>query len=136
MSARETTKPSKWGLKEWLTLAAFFGVTSVGTLLSQTQQIIGWGAGPSIEQAQDRGLDSLRAWLKADRDAALLWQRYIETRIDSIVDRQKFTVRVLRKMPQAKDAVKKIKREDRDRDDFFGRRNVPGELAKASKRGI
>ncbi len=58
------TKPTKWDLKTIIFLCAFFGVTSVGTLISQAQRLTGWLAGPAITSAQDKGLakwDSLQA---------------------------------------------------------------------------
>lgn len=118
------TRPSKWDFKTWLIVAGFFGVSSFAGFLSKAQQIFGWGAGPSIEQAQRRGLDSLRIWRQMDRDADLLWKSDIKARVDSIVDRQKYVIRILLKIPAAKAAAKEIEREKREQDYLLGRPGI------------
>jgi hypothetical protein len=106
------TRPTKWDLKTWLTIAAFFGVGSFGTFLSQAQRIAGWLAGPTIESHQSRALahqdsvqaikwDSLRAWRMEDREA-----------IQSIGQKVDNVAATVAELPGAVDAARRRKARD------------------------
>lgn len=124
------TKPTKWDLKTWLTLAAFFGVGSFGTLLSQAQRITGWLAGPYIEQTQSRGLDSLRAWHRTDLEAHAAQAaatKALSDKVDTIASRQRFLTDVVSSTADGKAAARRIRakqKESQERESLFGDRRI------------
>lgn len=115
------TKPTKWDLKTWLTVAAFFGVGSFGTLLSQAQRIAGWLAGPTIEAHQARALahqdssqavkwDSLRSWRAQDREAI----KALGLKVDNVAA-------TVAELPGAADAARRRKAREQAQRDIAGR---------------
>jgi hypothetical protein len=114
-------RPTKWDLKTWLTLGAFFGVGSFGTLISQAQRIAGWLAGPTIESHQARALahqdsaqavkwDSLRTWRAQDRDAI----KALGSKVDNVAA-------TVAELPGAAEAARRRQAREQAQRDIAGR---------------
>lgn len=118
------TKPAKWDWKTWAAIAAFCGVTSLGTLISQAKKLVGWLSEDTVKTAQEEGLDSLRVMFARVRAADSVEAQALKASVDSMARGQRYVIRVLRKMPQAKAAAREIEREDREQETFLGRRAI------------
>lgn len=113
-------KNAKWTWKQWgALLIPFFGLTTIGGVVSAGQKLAGWAAAPAIEKAQAEGLrkmdsaqavrmDTLKAWLDANKKETM-------SRIGNLES-------ILSDVPAVREAAKRRRERQREREEAFGPR--------------
>lgn len=109
------TKPSQWDLKTILIVLAFFGVTGIGSLAAFAQKLTGIMAGPAIQSAQEEGLAKAGAADSARMEALKAWMSA------NVVTRLNVLEITLSDMPGAKEAAKRRKAVEKNREEMFTR---------------